>query len=112
VLSRRSAVYTTSAVGTIELVVVRHIAAHLTNRQIGERMFISAGSAKIHLSHVFAKLGIPSCSQLVADAPNARSVRRAVLMQPSSCDETAVVRRPSCTFDICHLADVPAGNAI
>jgi DNA-binding CsgD family transcriptional regulator len=51
-----------------ELVVVRHIAAGLTNRQIGERMFISAGTVKIHLSHVFAKLGIPSRSQLAADA--------------------------------------------
>lgn len=78
-----------------ELMVVRHIAAGLTNRQIGERMFISAGTVKIHLSHVFAKLGIPSRSQLAAEATKRASVCRAVLTQPSGSDETAVVRRPS-----------------
>jgi DNA-binding CsgD family transcriptional regulator len=47
---------------------VRHIAAGLTNRQIGQRMFISPSTVKAHLSHIFAKLGIPSRSQLAADA--------------------------------------------
>jgi DNA-binding CsgD family transcriptional regulator len=47
---------------------VRHVTAGLTNRQIGERMFVSAGTVKIHLSHIFAKLGILSRSQLAAEA--------------------------------------------
>jgi DNA-binding CsgD family transcriptional regulator len=51
-----------------ELEVVRHIAAGLGNRQIGERMFISAGTVKVHLSHIFRKLGISSRSHLAADA--------------------------------------------
>ncbi|MGH3888357.1 MAG: LuxR C-terminal-related transcriptional regulator [Pseudonocardiaceae bacterium] len=51
-----------------ELDVVRHIAAGLTNRQIGERMFISTGTVKAHLSHIFAKLDIPSRSHLAAEA--------------------------------------------
>jgi predicted ATPase/class 3 adenylate cyclase/DNA-binding CsgD family transcriptional regulator len=51
-----------------ELEVVRHIAGGGTNRQIGEHMFISAGTVKIHLSHVFAKLDIASRSQLAAEA--------------------------------------------
>jgi DNA-binding CsgD family transcriptional regulator len=51
-----------------EAEVVRHVTAGLTNRQIGERMFISAGTVKIHLSHIFAKLGILSRSQLAAEA--------------------------------------------
>ncbi|HKR52640.1 MAG TPA: LuxR C-terminal-related transcriptional regulator [Pseudonocardiaceae bacterium] len=51
-----------------ELDVVRHIAAGRTNRQIGEHMFISPGTVKVHLSHIFAKLGIPSRSHLAADA--------------------------------------------
>ncbi|MGH3775149.1 MAG: LuxR C-terminal-related transcriptional regulator [Pseudonocardiaceae bacterium] len=51
-----------------ELDVVRHIAAGLTNRQIGQRMFISPGTVKAHLSHIFAKLGTPSRSHLAADA--------------------------------------------
>ncbi|MGH3918774.1 MAG: LuxR C-terminal-related transcriptional regulator [Pseudonocardiaceae bacterium] len=51
-----------------ELDVVRHIAAGLTNRQIGERLFISPGTVKAHLSHIFAKLGTPSRSHLAAEA--------------------------------------------
>ncbi|MGH3811666.1 MAG: LuxR C-terminal-related transcriptional regulator [Pseudonocardiaceae bacterium] len=55
-----------------ELQVVRHIAAGLTNRQIGEQMFISAGTVKVHLSHIFAKLDIPARSQLAAEATRHR----------------------------------------
>ncbi|MGH3669506.1 MAG: response regulator transcription factor, partial [Pseudonocardiaceae bacterium] len=51
-----------------ELGVVRHIAGGLTNRQIGERMFISLGTVKAHLSHIFTKLGTPSRSHLAAEA--------------------------------------------
>ncbi|MGH3697476.1 MAG: LuxR C-terminal-related transcriptional regulator [Pseudonocardiaceae bacterium] len=51
-----------------ELDVVRHIAAGLTNPQIGQRMFIAPGTVKSHLSHIFAKLGTPSRSHLAADA--------------------------------------------
>jgi DNA-binding CsgD family transcriptional regulator len=51
-----------------ELQVVRHIAAGLTNRQIGERMFITPGTVKIHLSHIFTKLATPSRSYLAAEA--------------------------------------------
>ena len=51
-----------------ELDVVRHIAAGRTNRQIGQRMFISPGTVKAHLSHIFAKLSIPSRSHLAAEA--------------------------------------------
>jgi DNA-binding CsgD family transcriptional regulator len=51
-----------------ELEVVRHIAAGLTNRQIGQRMFITSGTVKIHLSHIFTKLATPSRSHLAAEA--------------------------------------------
>jgi DNA-binding CsgD family transcriptional regulator len=51
-----------------ELEVVRHIAAGRTNPQIGERMFISRGTAKVHVSHIFAKLGISSRSELASEA--------------------------------------------
>lgn len=51
-----------------ELNVISHITAGLTNRQIGQRMFISAGTVKIHLAHIFAKLGTPSRSRLAAEA--------------------------------------------
>jgi predicted ATPase/class 3 adenylate cyclase/DNA-binding CsgD family transcriptional regulator len=51
-----------------ELEVVRHVAAGLTNPQIGERMFISRGTVKTHLAHIFAKLAISSRSELAAEA--------------------------------------------
>ncbi len=40
----------------------------LTNPQIGERMFISRGTVKVHLSHIFAKLGTSTRSELAAEA--------------------------------------------
>jgi len=51
-----------------ELEIVRHAAGGLTNPQIGERMFISRGTVKVHLSHVFAKLNIATRSELAASA--------------------------------------------
>jgi DNA-binding CsgD family transcriptional regulator len=51
-----------------ELEIVRLVAAGLTNPQVGERMFISRGTVKVHLSHIFAKLDISSRSQLAAEA--------------------------------------------
>jgi len=37
----------------------------LTNPEIGERMFIARGTVKIHLSHIYAKLGVRNRSELV-----------------------------------------------
>ena len=51
-----------------ELDVVRHAAEGLTNPQIGERMFISRATVKAHLSHIYAKLGLSSRSELAAEA--------------------------------------------
>jgi DNA-binding CsgD family transcriptional regulator len=67
-----------------ELDVVRHIADGLTNRQIGERMFISRGTVKVHLSHIFAKLGISSRSQLAAGG-----VRQGIQGSPPTDPSTA-----------------------
>ncbi len=36
----------------------------LSNRRIAERLFISVGTVKAHLSHVFAKLGISERGEL------------------------------------------------
>ena len=51
---------------------MRHIATGLTNRQVGERMFISVGTVKAHLSHIFAKLGTASRSELAVAATRRR----------------------------------------
>jgi DNA-binding CsgD family transcriptional regulator len=51
-----------------ELEVVRLAAAGLTNPAIGERLFISRGTVKTHLLHVFTKLGVHTRSELAAAA--------------------------------------------
>ena len=56
-----------------ELEIVRHAAAGLTNPEIGERMFISRGTVKIHLSHIYAKLGLRNRSEVAAEAMRRQS---------------------------------------
>lgn len=50
-----------------ELEVATHAAAGLTNAQIAERMFVSAGTVRTHLSHIFAKLGLRNRAELARD---------------------------------------------
>jgi len=51
-----------------ELEVVKLVAEGLSNPQIAERMFISRKTVTTHLSHVFAKLDLPSRAGLSAEA--------------------------------------------
>ena len=48
--------------------VVSLVVEGLTNPQIAERMFIARGTVKIHLAHVFDKLGVTSRTQLATEA--------------------------------------------
>jgi DNA-binding CsgD family transcriptional regulator len=50
-----------------ELEVARHVAAGLTNPEIGEAMFVSRPTVKAHLSHIYAKLGVRNRAQLTAE---------------------------------------------
>ena len=49
-----------------ELQIVDLAGQGMTNQQIAERMFISAGTAKVHLGHIFQKLDVNSRSALAA----------------------------------------------
>ena len=60
-----------------ELRVVDLVSEGLTNPQIGERMFISRGTVKVHLSHIFAKLNMASRAELAGEA-----ARRALGSKP------------------------------
>jgi DNA-binding CsgD family transcriptional regulator len=51
-----------------ELEVVRHAAAGLSNPEIGARMFISRSTVKVHLAHVYAKLGLRNRAELAREA--------------------------------------------
>jgi predicted ATPase/DNA-binding CsgD family transcriptional regulator len=60
----------------VETDVVRLVAEGLTNPEIGKRLFISPGTVKNHLSHVFAKLGISTRSELAAEATRREASER------------------------------------
>jgi DNA-binding CsgD family transcriptional regulator len=51
-----------------ETAVVELVVQGLTNPQIAQRMFISSATVKVHLAHVFQKLGISTRAQLAARA--------------------------------------------
>jgi len=48
--------------------IVRLVAQGHTNAEIGERLFVSVHTVKMHLSHVYAKVGLDSRAELVAQA--------------------------------------------
>jgi predicted ATPase/DNA-binding CsgD family transcriptional regulator len=60
-----------------ELEVARHAAGGLTNPQIGERMFITRGTVKVHLSHIYGKLGVQNRAELAAEAARRMPVQSA-----------------------------------
>jgi DNA-binding NarL/FixJ family response regulator len=49
-----------------ELEVARLVAQGLTNKQIGERLFVSERTAENHVQHILVKLGFSSRSQIAA----------------------------------------------
>ena len=57
-----------SSLTPTELEVVRLVAEGLTNPQIGARLFMSRGTVKTHLSHVFTKLDTANRTELAAAA--------------------------------------------
>jgi len=52
----------------MELQVVALAAEGLTNPQIAERLFVARGTVKIHLSHIFSKLGVATRAELASEA--------------------------------------------
>lgn len=46
--------------------VVELVAEGLTNPQIAEKMFVARGTVKVHVSHIFAKLGLSNRAELAA----------------------------------------------
>jgi len=57
-----------SSLTPTELRIVALVATGLTNPQIAERMFIARGTVKVHLGHVFAKLGVSTRAELAGQA--------------------------------------------
>ena len=51
-----------------ELEVVRLVSEGLRNDAIARRLFIAPGTVKVHLTHIFAKLGITTRAELAAQA--------------------------------------------
>jgi predicted ATPase/DNA-binding CsgD family transcriptional regulator len=61
-----------------ELDVVRLVGEGLRNDAIARRLFIAPGTVKVHLSHIFAKLGITTRTQLAAQAASHDVTRRMI----------------------------------
>lgn len=57
-----------TALSLREVEVLQLVAAGLSNREIGERLFLSEATVKSHLAHVFGKLGVRSRTRAVARA--------------------------------------------
>ena len=53
-----------SSLSDAELAVVELVVEGLTNREIGDRLFLSRYTVETHLKHVFAKLGVRSRAEL------------------------------------------------
>jgi DNA-binding CsgD family transcriptional regulator len=51
-----------------ELSVVRLVAEGLSNQQVAERLFVAPRTVGTHLTHVYAKLGISSRTELAVAA--------------------------------------------
>jgi DNA-binding CsgD family transcriptional regulator len=64
--ARRRTVETQNDLTRQELHIAALAAAHATNREIGQRLFISARTVEYHLRHIFQKLQISSRRQLSA----------------------------------------------
>lgn len=58
-----------------EMAVLRLVAAGKPNREIGESLNISEGTVKIHVSHLFEKLGATSRTEVVAKAAERGLIR-------------------------------------
>jgi len=57
-LTRKQSVAATHGLTPRELDVLRLVAAGKSNREIGEKLFISEGTVKVHLHNIYEKLGI------------------------------------------------------
>lgn len=58
----------TAALTARELEVLRLVAAGLTNRQVGARLFMSEKTASVHVSRILAKLGVSGRAEAAATA--------------------------------------------
>jgi len=49
-----------------EMEILALIAEGLSNREIGEKLYITTGTVKVHISHIFQKLGVSNRTQAVS----------------------------------------------
>ena len=82
-----------SLTGT-ELAVVRQLTDGLTNAAIAEKMLISQGTVKAHLSHIFTKTGVSNRAELAALAARHLSTSPESERESQSAGDASVGRPP------------------
>jgi len=68
--------------------VLRHAATGLSNKELAERLAISEATVKVHLTHIFQKLGVRGRAELAA-------VYHGLLTSASEAGGGIVVRSPA-----------------
>ena len=75
-LQAQLAAVTPSPLSPRELEVARLVARGLTNKQIGETLFVSERTAENHVQHILLKLGFSNRSQIAAWASGEHGASR------------------------------------
>ena len=65
---RLDAVATATSITAREQEVLRLLSEGLSNREIADRLCVSVGTIKTHLTNIYGKLGVNSRMQAVAEA--------------------------------------------
>jgi ATP/maltotriose-dependent transcriptional regulator MalT len=57
-----------------EMEILRLLATGMSNREIGEALFITVGTVKWHTNHIYSKLGVKNRGEAVARARELRLI--------------------------------------
>ena len=108
-LDAQGSLHPKSALSVREREVYDLVCAGLSNREIAKRLFITEGTVKVHVHHMFDKLGVRSRTALAMNAVHERA-RHAAPNMPST-EELSSVEVASAGSAVCAPDSLPASSA-